>query len=532
MAISKLILCASNQRLIAGVWYGTRLHHYEVFENNENGYDAFDAFVKVNNSLNIYLIADAIEEEYRLESLPHTTGHARTEFIERKLNQFNRNNLFRTAHFINQDKDKRREDNFLFVALSNADFLQAWMSIIQAHQLPLVGLYMLPMISQYMVQQMKLMAPNILLCEHLSSGLRQTYLSNGRLRMSRLAPVVNVKQNQMAYLYLVEIEKTRLYLQSQRFITDQTDLQLVLPSTDENSEVIGRSISQEQGMECKIVNSLAYAKNINISPDLVVKLPELLHMQLLANGNVPDNLAPDQLTKSYKLNNTRRLINITTAVIGFLGFVLAGYSMWQGLNDVNKTEQLKAQTQIEQQRYEAAAQNFPYTPIPSQQLKTAVELAQKVYQYNKNTPKASMLILSEAIAQVPEIGINRLHWIQTEDVNQADTEKIAQTINPQSRPTTNGQTNTGELRQVAFVNAELLNFGGDYRAALNSVNRFVSILKSNPKVEQAIVLQEPVNVSSFANLQGSTKDENTAQRTPAVFKIKLILKPMISEHTS
>ena len=83
--------------------------------------------------------------------------------------------------------------------------------------------------------------------------------------MSRLAPVVNVKQNQMAYFYLVEIEKTRLYLQSQRFITDQTDLQLVLPSTDENSEVIGKSISQEQRMECKIVNSLAYAKNINIS---------------------------------------------------------------------------------------------------------------------------------------------------------------------------------------------------------------------------------------------------------------------------
>jgi hypothetical protein len=532
MAISKLILCASNHRLIAGVWHGARLHHYEIFENNEDGYDAFDAFVKINHSLNIYLIADAIEEEYRLESLPHTTGRARVEFIERKLNQFNRNNLFRTAHFINQDKEKRREDNFLFVALSNADFLQAWMSIIQANHLPLVGLYMLPMISQYMVQQMKLMAPNILLCELLSSGLRQTYLSNGRLRMSRLAPVVNVKPNQMAYFYLVEIEKTRLYLQSQRFITDQTDLQLVLPSSDENSEIIGRSISQEQGMECKIVNSLAYAKNVNISPDLVVKLPELLHMQLLANGNVPDNLAPEQLTKSYQLNNTRRMINIATAVVGLLGLILACYSMWQGLNDVSMTEQLKQQTQVEQQRYEAAAKNFPQTPIPSQQLKTAVELAQKVYQYNKNTPKTSMLILSEAIAQVPEISINRLYWVQTEDVNQVDTERVAQPINSQTTPVTNSQVNTGELRQVAFVNAELLNFGGDYRAALSSVNRFVNILKSNPKVEQVIVLQEPVNVSSFANLQGSTKDENTAQRTPAVFKVKLILKPLISESTS
>jgi len=93
--------------------------------------------------MNAYLIADAIEEEYRLESLPHTSGNARAELLERKLNQFNRNNLFRTAHFINQDKDKRKDDNFLFVALSNAEFLQGWMSVVQVNQVPLVGLYLL-----------------------------------------------------------------------------------------------------------------------------------------------------------------------------------------------------------------------------------------------------------------------------------------------------------------------------------------------------------------------------------------------------
>jgi len=46
MAISKLILCASNQRLTAGVWFGTRLHYYETFANTEAGYQAFDAFIK------------------------------------------------------------------------------------------------------------------------------------------------------------------------------------------------------------------------------------------------------------------------------------------------------------------------------------------------------------------------------------------------------------------------------------------------------------------------------------------------------
>jgi hypothetical protein len=40
------------------------------------------------------------------------------------------------------------------------------------------------------------------------------------------------------------------------------------------------------------------------------------------------------------------------------------------------------------------------------------------------------------------------------------------------------------------------------------------------------VLQEPVNVSSFADLQGSTADEQSAQKPPAYFKLKVILKPV------
>lgn len=523
MAAAKLILCASNQRLIAGIWYGTKLHHFETFDNHEQGYEAFDQCLKKYPQVNVYMIADAIEEEYRLESLPHTTGSTRAELLERKLNQFNRNNLFRTAHFIQQDKDKRRDDQFLFVALNNADFIQGWMSIIQANQMPLVGLYLLPMISQYTVQQMKLAAPNILLCERLSSGLRQTYLSHGRLRMSRLAPMVDVKPNQMAYFYLVEIEKTRLYLQSQRFVTDQTELQLVMPSLDDASAVIGKSISQEQSMECKIVDSLAYAKNINIAPELVVKHPELLHMQLLANGHIPDNLAPEQLTKAYRLSNVKQGIYVATILIVLIGLLVAGYSVWQGRQHKQMIAQLAQDTQQQNMRYEAVAKDFPATPIPSADLKNAVDMAQAIGRY-QHTPETLMRIVSAALAPIPEIGIDRLRWLQTSNIDIADTEQS--TTNSGAVSTTVGGDS---LRQVAFINAELLNFDGDYRAALATVNRFVSNLRANTNVEQVTVLQEPVNVSSFANLQGTTNDENTTARAPAVFKLKIVLKPTLSE---
>jgi hypothetical protein len=44
------------------------------------------------------------------------------------------------------------------------------------------------------------------------------------------------------------------------------------------------------------------------------------------------------------------------------------------------------------------------------------------------------------------------------------------------------------------------------------------------------VLQAPVNVSSLANLQGSTTDEDAStERPPALFKLKIVLKPKLAE---
>ncbi len=519
----KLICCATNHSLIVGLWHGTKLQTYAVFNNVDEDHTAFGQYLSQFANTNIYLIVDAIEEDYKLESLPHTSGAARREIIERKLNQFNRNSVYRAAHFINRALDKRKDDNFLFVSLNNADFLQGWIDAIQANQAPLVGVYMLPMISQVAVRQMKLMAQHILLCERLSSGLRQTYLHNGRLRMSRLVPMEDVKPNQLAYFYLVEIDKTRLYLMSQRLISGETPLQLVLPAIDNTNSEIAKNISQEQGLECKIVDMLAYAKNSNIATDLVKKHPEFLHMQMLANGHIPDSLAPATFSKIHGLNNIRRKINIATACVATIGVLMATFYAWQGKHQKQQLQHIIAQTQQQQQQYEDVAKNFPTTPIPSGELKVAADLAQ-IIKSNNQSPRQLMQVLSSAFEASPEIALSRMRWTLSNDKELKDEEgSTAVTAQTAAAPASNDAT---KLVQIGFINAEIKGFTGDYRAALNSVNTFVTRLRENALVEQVVILQEPVNVSSLANLQGSTTDENAStERPPAIFKLKIILKP-------
>jgi len=345
--------------------------------------------------------------------------------------------------------------------------------------------------------------------------------------MSRLVPMRDVKPNQLAYFYVVEIEKTRLYLLSQRLIAAEKALQMVLPAFDSTHEEIAKSISQDQGIECKTVDILAYAKNNNIAQEVVKTHPELLHMQLLANGNVPDNLAPIAFTKTHNLNKICRNIYIATAGVATAGVLLAGFSFWQGHQQKNKISEMITQTQQQQQQYETVAQNFPVTPIPGNDLKVAAEIAQTI-KNSDQSPRQFMQVLSAAFETSPEIALNRMRWVQSNQIDIKDEDGgQVEVVNPNAQPVAPPApaSDVTKLMQIGFVNAEIKGFTGDYRAALASVSRLVARMRENALVEQVIVLQEPVNVSSLANLQGSTTDEGTTERTPAIFKLKVVLKP-------
>ncbi|MDO9152065.1 MAG: hypothetical protein Q7U33_11865 [Methylotenera sp.] len=529
---NKLVLCATANQLLVGVWHAGKLQGNQIFENNETGHEAFSAFLAQYILSPVYLIADAVEEDFRLESLPHTSGSAKHELVTRKLNQHYRGLDYRTAHFIDRDKDKRKDDNFLFAAISKDDFLQAWVAILKAQEAQLVGVYLLPMLSLVLMKQLKLSAPHLLLCEKLSSGLRQTYFHHGRLRMSRLVPNVPEAPGQIGYFYLVEIEKTRLYLMSQRHISRETPLNLALVSVDGSTQQISQGISQEQGLTCSDVSLSSLAKTLDLPVKLLHEKPELMHMQLLANGHFVDNLAPDWLTKPFQFSKLKQGLAIGSALIGFFGLVAAGWMLKEGLDHKSAFEQAQQDTLIQQHRYDEAAKDFPVTEISANDLKVAVELDKTVTSFPKS-PRRMMQVISAALAPaakapLDEVQIDRLHWVLTNDTHVNDQDKFTPlpiTSGREQSAINTSPVDPNMLMEVAFLTAQISGFTGDYRRALNTLSQFVNNIKADARVAEVVVLQEPVNVSSFVSLQGSTTDEQSTQKQPAFFKLKVVLKP-------
>lgn len=544
---TKLVLCATASQLLAGVWHSGRLQASQVFANNGNGHAALVRFLQQYPAAALYLIADAVEEDYRLERLPHTSGAARRELIERKLNQFYRGFEYRSAQFLQRDQALRKDDQFLFIALNNADFLQGWVTAIHTAGAKLVGVYLLPMLSQILLQQLKLTAVHMLLCEKLSSGLRQTYCHYGRAYMSRLVPNMPDAADQLNDFYAQETEKTRRYLIGQRYISADTPLQLVLLSTDGNTLSTIEHLSQKSGFSCSSAQLNPLLKAMGLSAPLIERMPELVHMQLLASGHMAPNLAPASLTKPYLFGRLEQSIKIASLATALTGMCMAVWFFTQAWQHQAALALAQQATQFEQQRYNAVAKSFPLTTMSAADLQAVLALDKTIASYPKS-PQRLMQVVSGALDASAEIKLDRLRWLLSPDINIKDEDPLmaqASVTNSALEPATVAATAT--LIELGFVTAQIAAFSGDYRAALNSVNRFVGILKANHSVASVEILQQPVNVSSYVNLQGSTddnqanderlngvqsRDQNTRQLQPVLFKLKIVLKASNAKYST
>lgn len=531
IVFKKIILYVESSRLTIGVWRTlagrAKLLSYQVFENTPEDNQTrqkFATFLSNYPHTPVYLIANHIEEDYRSETLPHVIGKAKHEMVERKLNQLFRNVTYRAAYFIGREPDKRRDDRYLLVALNNAEYIQDWIALIEQQQAHLVGVYLLSMISQILMDKLKLKSAHTLLVERLNDDLRQSYFHQGQLRISRLSPIPDLAPAQLADFYKSETEKTRLYLSAQRLIARDTRLTTLLADVDGSLGGACQRINLEQNMECSALDFSGYAQSLRLSPEQS-KHPELLYMQLLAMGNVPVDLAPARLTKSHQIALLRRWINVIGALILLAGVFVAGFNLNQRYKTQGETVQVQAQTAMQQQQYQEVSKNFPVTPIPSADLQIAAELHDKIA-LSSQQPGRLLQILSSVLEQAPAMQINRIHWVLGHDANFKDTEASAEnksTLLPGAQAAT-VPLDAGLLYEMALVNGEIKNFKGDYRAANHQVRLWVEALQKHPEVLQVKLLQQPVNTNSYADLQGSTADVSQNQTVTAEFKILLILK--------
>lgn len=505
---AKIIVCVTNQGAIGSLFEHGKLDQCRKYPATEEGQREFGELLLAHPAVPVYLMVDSVEEDYHSEALPHVSGSARIELLQRKLKQLYRSTPYYTAWIQGRDSGKRRDDRYLFAALTNADILHPWLDALQQHQSPLAGIYLLPMVSQELLALLKLTQTDILLVNKHQDDLRQSFFQNGQLKASRLA-VVGAENISTATL-VAEIGKTRLYLNSLRLSARESKLVVLLLDSDDSLEEVQQHLLNDPSFACQRWTRREIVTRLNNIP--LGKCPYVTHMTALALRPPANNLAPSGITRSHWRHQLRRALYGASAAAVAVTLVWAGANLFQRHQLDGEARELAMQTQDQLARYVEVTKTFPQSPASADNLEKAVQIAD-LLKRDSRTPERMMQAVSRALETSPEVVLTRLAWKFGVSGESADKPPVA-------APAAAG----ARWQELGMLEAEIRPFHGDYRAAMVGINRFADKLSHDADVASASVTQMPLDVHSASALSGNTLDATSTDSVRAEFKLKLVLK--------
>lgn len=118
-------------------------------------------------------------------------GADRRALLARKLGQLYFNSTLCTALSLGLIRNQRPEERVLLTALTNTELLAPWLDANVAAGIALAGIYSLPLLAAALLRRLGIADEPCLLLSVQDQSVRQSYIENGELYFSRLAPLPN-----------------------------------------------------------------------------------------------------------------------------------------------------------------------------------------------------------------------------------------------------------------------------------------------------------------------------------------------------
>jgi len=501
----KLLLCASTFHVSAALWAGGKLLGCRGFDDDDAGQAAFQNLLRSASGVPVYLMADSVDEDYRFETLPHVSGGDRHDMLERKLKQLYRSTPFYGGRLEYREGDKRRDDRYLFAALTNPEIFNPWLQYLLTAKAPVAGVFPLALVSMGLTKRLGLEPQNVLLVSKHTAGLRQTFLKDQRFRISRLTPV-RVGDQQANEHYAEEIRNTRMYLDALNVTHVEDAVAIVIVDQDGSLSGLGeRAVQGRRSLRYIYIPPHELVSKTGIDRTSLEASQDALHLYLLGL-HAPDlNLAPLTLTAGYGRYQVSRAIYAGATALALTGIAWSGINVYHASDLVGQQRETLAQTQREQQTYQSITRSFPPAPATADRLKQSVEVAARIRSLAR-LPDKTFVAVSQALENHPEIELTGLTWRH-------------------GRAPGNAGTASGLLVQTAILQLQLMAQPGDFKGALATIHHFVRDLDKSGNVSAARTVKLPLNLASSARLSGSTAAPRREQPQLAQFEVEVTLKP-------
>ena len=459
----------------------------EEFAAEETGYARLRRALERDPPRLVHVLVDLIEEDFRRETAPHVMGRGRRAVLATRSAR-----LFPGAPYVSTRREGRapegrRDDRVLFSAIVRPERLRPWLEALHGHEV--AGVHSLPLASARLLPLLGAEAGRVLLVTASGGGdLRQTFFEDGRLALSRLAPLPPGDTGDRARRIVDEVERLVRHLDRSGRSAEGLRVRLV---GDAGLLAAVREAEGPRELSEGLVDTLTLERRIGGRPG---RRParrsearagagegsdpgggcDRMFARLALRRRLPNHYAPAETLAPRRTRQAGRALAAAGLAALVAGVVWSG-AAWRRTDDLAAAAAAAAR---QAQGYEARyrAERRPPSQVAPDDLRLAVETAQRLGA-DRVGALPVLRAVSEALADAPDLAPESLEWFEP-------SERDGWPDLPDGRA-------PRERFRVVLLRGRVDPFDGHHRAAADEVFRFVDGLEADPRWRDVDVTDLP-----------------------------------------
>jgi len=509
MLRKKRLLYLTANRLTAHSLSRGKLVVDAGFERNDAGLAAFSAYLARSRNL-YYLVVDVVEEDYHQDTIPYLGRKDRRQVLSRKLAQRYRDTSLTLSLSLGYDKGERRNEKVLYASFSNTQQFQPWLAALAQSAVRLVGVYSTALLAPALIKGAGLKAPRCLLVSVQQTGLRQSYVEDGKIRFSRVGRLNLEDAAGVAAACAGESARLQQYLVTMRLLpAANTPIDVMVLAAGQYHAALTEACRSSEVLHFHVINADSQCRAAGLGkfpPDAPC---DALFLHAAATAAPAEQFGQAQQRHHYRLWQISNGLYAAGIAVFVSGLLYAGVQLFEVYN-------LRQQIQSDQSRFDAISAEyarvtatFPPTPTSTENLKTTIR-QYRILEKQTASPAYLFAEISKALAGFPQVEIERIEW----RVGKPPQESGAKAAAPSAAapaPAAAGEPAAAPAAdpgyQLATVSALVVGARrADLRSITDMTNQFIAALKKIPQLE-ILAVRMPFDIAAKDTLAGNIGSE-------------------------
>lgn len=502
------------------VWQSDKseLRQLRQFPDNDEGRRRFDAYLAQHYEQTSFIVIDVIEEEFAPDTLPKLGMRDRAALLQRRLQRKFPGTPFRLPVY--QGVRSRGSDEAVVVhsAISNQELLNSWLQVILRHEIPLTGVFSVPLMAPQLLKCLhKTSLPALLITQHQQHKLRQVFMNNGHVQSARLSQSMSISENEYPQFVLTEIGRSRRYLERTRLLNSIEQLDVYMVAEGSLAERILECAQSDSPLQIHFLRPDVAAKRVGIR-----SIPEPDHLEALYLA-VSFRRRPKY---SYAVSGESRFWQMRRLRNAFIGIAVAGAATFSVLSGLQLSDawMIGNQAATIDRQYTNLSEAFRrenerFNPIEagSHEMKLAVDTGDFILSNRLPVPWV-MQQLGFVMGNYPDVKILTLDW---------STESAESETRPRSRR--GDEPMPVPVPAVTAINASMIAditpFDGNMRKAFARIDALVEELHERTAFSNVVAVEYPLDARPQSSISGEIVGEQGAGTARFRLELRFPVEP-------